>query len=450
MWNNGINAVDVNTAQDVVDTAKYLLSCDQPLSQAKKVLTAYGEAHRESEVLAHACRLMVERDQLDALVTFIGDLPEKSAVKCCQFVLYSAKHMSMERLPDALADEMNAKQMLYYEAALRVSSILLVLVDDNVGKMEIQEQMACISKIKNLQLHHGLAVSEATLADKQQCLALFSQISRQNQGFDLLRLSKLLNLENYELIQSLLANFADHARENGYLDVEEIIRLICHCYTGLSVPEASVHSVLDLLEQPCADRHQMVVTCVRLTAEMVTHCQPEREFAKVVQVSHLMLLIRAVCGLDQGGGDATIRAEVLAWDPLAPSETARSNSSGDVSSLAHIGTMYIKDSWSEDLVSGSVALVDSLSQQGQLLLALRVMNFLKQAVASDSDGCKAFMDLEKNISASLVKKHLQSKDGSLMLGLAASLKLHQQESVRLIKSILKACGTNYKQLKRVS
>ncbi|KAK3769147.1 hypothetical protein RRG08_034478 [Elysia crispata] len=450
MWNIGINASDVNTSHDVVDTAKYLLSCDQPLSHAQKVLIAFGEAHRESEVLAYACRLKVERDQLDALVNFIGDLPQKSAIKCCQFVLYSAKHLSVEGLPHTLAEEMRAKQMLYYEAALRVSSVLLSLLDDNVSKMEVQEQMACISKIKNLQLHHGLSVSEATLADKSQCLALFAQVSRQNKGFDLLRLSKLLSLRNDELIQSLLANFADRARENQYPDVEKIIRLMSHCCRGVSLPEASVHSVLDLLERPCDDFHQMVSICLRLTAELATHCAPEREFAKVVQVSHLLQLIRAVCRLDQAE-NTTLQAEAVAWDPLVGAEVIKSDDSGKVlASLAHIGTMYIKDSWSDDLVSSCVALVDSLTQRGRRLLALRVMNFLKHAVAGDSAGCKAFMDLEKNISASLVKKHLQSREGSLMLGLAASLKLRQQESIGLIKSILKACGTDYKQLKRVS
>ncbi|GFS23559.1 kinetochore-associated protein 1, partial [Elysia marginata] len=363
------------------DCAKYI-AYDQTISNAQKVLAAFSATHNEDKILIFACQLKVEHAQLDDLAEFLRNMPKQTAIKCCQFVMTTAKHLSVEGYPAALAE-----------------------------------------------LCYNLAVSYETLTDKSRCLALLRQVSGQYQGLELLRLCRLLNLDHSEAIQTLLDTYVDNAGDNLCPSVKKILSLVSQSLVNVCLPEWSVLSALDLLTQPGTDHHQLLDVCLRLATLLATHCQPEN-FAEVVELLGLIVLARDICRLDQNGETSAQTEAAATWDPHLIVEKA----SPGQTSLAYLGVLSRKGCWSEDLVKECVTLTQELTEQGQHLLALRVLKFFKHVGA-----CK----LE-------LSPLLRSKEGSLLLSLACSVSLPQEESICLIKSTLKSCGTDFKKLKRAS
>ncbi|GFS14559.1 kinetochore-associated protein 1-like [Elysia marginata] len=103
IWKSGFNPDDLKTPQHVLDCAKFI-AYDQTISHAQKVLAAFSASQYKDKILIFACQLKVEHAQLDDLAEFLRNMPKQTAIKCCQFVMTTAKHLSVEGYPAALAE----------------------------------------------------------------------------------------------------------------------------------------------------------------------------------------------------------------------------------------------------------------------------------------------------------------------------------------------------------
>ncbi|CAG5129636.1 unnamed protein product, partial [Candidula unifasciata] len=212
----GLNPREVNSTYDARGAAKYILASGGLFSQAQKILSAHKISDDDVELPMFQCRLLIERNQVDRLIPYLKQLPSKTARRCCDRIICSAKYsmasvdleqkqVAFRQEADVVFQSMQTTRFQYYEAAVVSASFLKTLIED---KLEMEETEKMVQTIKNvwcLEIYKGVCLNDVVLSDKKRCMDYFSQLAETSSSIVLVGLGRLLNLTDGDILEATIA-----------------------------------------------------------------------------------------------------------------------------------------------------------------------------------------------------------------------------------------------------